>query len=337
MQSGPKRDERPRFHSSVPPHPKSGIVLSTPQDLYRVWEDENTEVSCTTALIPAATRANGRPRLTILTGIGAGRVVALDTKNQFVIGRGRRADIRIEDPGVSREHCRLVRKEERLFIQDLNSRNGTLLNGDRILCVPLHPGDRVQLGPNTVVQLSVYDDVEDALARSLYEASTRDPLTRAFNRRYFAQRLDAEMAYARRHKTRLAVMLLDLDHFKSVNDGFGHPAGDLVLRATSQVMAETIRSEDLLARYGGEEFAILVRDTSIAYAHLVAERIRLRIAATEVLYHDVVLRVTVSVGLAEHGECAADTSAEELMHLADVRLYRAKEQGRNRVYIEAAR
>src|SRR5262249_35611583 len=161
--------------------PKSGIRLSTP-DIYRLWDDENTEVSCTTALIPAATRAKGRPRLTIMTGIAAGKVVALDGKDEFVIGRGHRADSRIEAPAVSAAHCRIVRRQDQLYLQDLSSRNGTVLNGDPIVCVPVRPGDRVQLGPNTVVQVGVFDEVEDALAHSLYEASTRDPLTRLFNR-----------------------------------------------------------------------------------------------------------------------------------------------------------
>jgi diguanylate cyclase (GGDEF)-like protein len=335
MASKPAPEERSR--SEVPPNPKSGIRLSTPDmgEVYKLWEDENTEVSSTTALVPAATRAKGRPRLTVMTGIAAGRVVALDGKDQFVIGRGRRADIRIEDPGVSREHCRLVCKQDRFFLQDLSSRNGTVLNGDRIMCVPLHPGDRVQLGPNTVVQLGVFDETEDALARSLYEASTRDPLTRTFNRRYFAQRLDVEMAYARRHKTRLTVMLLDLDHFKNVNDSFGHAAGDVLLRTTAQAMGECIRSEDLLARFGGEEFALLVRETSLPFAQLCAERIRVRIAQARVPYRDVVLNATVSVGIAELAECAIDASGDEFVRLADTRLYRAKQQGRNRVVADA--
>jgi diguanylate cyclase (GGDEF)-like protein len=336
MASKHSPDERSR--SEVPPNPKSGIRLSTPEgDVYKLWDDESTEVSNTTALIPAATRAKGRPRLTIMTGIAAGRVVALDDKEQYVIGRGRRADIRIEDPGVSREHCRLVKRQDRFFLQDLSSRNGTVLNGDRVMCVPLHPGDRVQLGPNTVVQLGVFDEAEDALARSLYEASTRDPLTRSFNRRYFSQRLEVEMAYARRHKTRLAVMLLDLDHFKNVNDSFGHAAGDVLLRTTAQAMAECIRSEDLLARFGGEEFAILVRETSLPYAHLLGERIRVRIQQARVPYRDFVLNITVSIGIAELAECAIDATPEEFVRVADARLYRAKQQGRNRVCTGAGR
>jgi diguanylate cyclase (GGDEF)-like protein len=319
-----------RSRSDVPPNPKSGVRLSTgPLEVYRQWDDENTEVSSTTALVPAATRANERPRLTIMTGIAAGKVVALDGKDQFVIGRGHRADIRIEDPGVSREHCRIVRRQEQLFLQDLSSRNGTILNGDRIVCVPLHPGDRVQLGPNTVVQLGVFDEAEDALAQSLYEASTRDPLTRTFNRRYFSQRLEVEMAYARRHRTRLTVMLLDLDHFKNVNDTVGHTGGDVLLRATAQAMGECIRSEDLLARFGGEEFAILVRETSLPYATLLAERIRMRILQARVPYRDSVLTVTVSGGIAELGECAIGATGEDFVRLADSRLYRAKQKGRN--------
>jgi diguanylate cyclase (GGDEF)-like protein len=329
----PLRPSPPKQHAtSFPPAPKSTIRVTATSDtgLEKDWDDDD-ETSRTMTLIPLSTRASGRPRITVMTGMSAGRVFPLDTKNEFVIGRSRHADIRIEDPGVSREHCRLLRRDGRVYVEDLSSRNGTLLNGDRVARVPLEPGDRVQLGPATILQLGVFDETEEALAHALYEASTRDPLTRAFNRRYFFQRLDVEVAYARRHEARLAVLLIDLDDFKRVNDTYGHVAGDEALRAVANAVADSIRTEDLLARYGGEEFALLVRETPLQLAQLFAERIRHRVDGLRVPCAGEKLRVTCSIGVAELSEIGESAAAERLVSLADKRLYLAKSLGRNRV------
>jgi len=166
-----------------------------------------------------------RAVLVTLTGLNAGQVFRVD-RDEILIGRSRKAHFRIDDGGVSRLNTRIVRIGSAFFVEDAGSRNGTFKNGARIARSELKNGDRIHIGPSIVVRFAIMDEAEEILARQLYEASTRDTLTRAYNRRYFNQRLIAEIAFALRHKTTVSVILIDVDHFKTVNDTFGHNAGD---------------------------------------------------------------------------------------------------------------
>jgi diguanylate cyclase (GGDEF)-like protein len=273
-------------------------------------------------------RGGLKPRLTVLTGLRAGLVQPIG--DEVVIGRSRSASLFLEDPGVSRRHARITRTPGgRYILEDLGSTNGTLLNGSQIKSVELQPGDRVQVGSDVVIQFGFLDAAEERLAKKLYEASTRDALTGAYNRKYFLERMQAELSYARRHRASLAAMLVDIDRFKSINDNHGHAAGDVVLRAVATQIAGMVRTEDAFSRYGGEEFALIARGGSLAQAARFAERIR---AAVEAMAPPIKakLRVTVSIGVAEARECD-HASVEALLGLADQRLYAAKRGGRNRV------
>lgn len=166
------------------------------------------------------------------------------------------------------------------------------------------------------------------MAHQLYESSIRDPLTNVNNRRYFAERLEREMAFSGRHGTPTSVLILDADHFKQINDTRGHSAGDRVLIDLASILVSRVRTEDLVARYGGEEFVVLLRNTDCDGARVVAERLRSAIASHGFEYGGERFTVTVSVG------CAASQggrSGEELLVAADECLYRAKNAGRNRV------
>lgn len=275
-----------------------------------------------------------RATLTILTGVNAGQVFALDGTDH-VIGRGTDADLWIEDGGVSRRHARITcRADGRYFVEDLGSTNGTFVGAQRVDVSELRPGDRLQLGPQLSLRFAITDDAEEELQRRLYESSTRDGLTRIYNRKYFNERLTAEVAYSRRHKVKLAVLLVDLDDFKQVNDTFGHLAGDMVLRIVSAQMQRLIRVEDLLARYGGEEFVILARSTGKTEAVRLAERIRTSIQELPVNVEDRRHEVTLSIGVASLQDVAPDGGPTDLLALADARLYRAKTEGKNRVCAE---
>jgi diguanylate cyclase (GGDEF)-like protein len=229
------------------------------------------------------------------------------------------------DAGVSRLHCGIDRdRQGRCLASDLGSTNGTLLNGARVDRTELTAGDRLQLGPDVVLQFGYFDDAEEGLALRLYEAATRDALTRAYNRRHLQERLAAELSYAKRHETSLAAVIFDIDHFKAVNDLHGHAAGDGVLRDVADTVAEMLRTEDIFARWGGEEFLVLARGLSTRSAARLAERIRVAIgkAKTDI-------PVTVSLGVASLAECEPRTG-DRLLELADQRLYKAKKQGRDR-------
>jgi diguanylate cyclase (GGDEF)-like protein len=299
-----------------------------------VWDEDATEESCSTALALPPAGAVKRPRLTAMTGAAAGEIFALDDSDSFVIGRSALVEVHLDDPSISRQHCRIDVKDGRLSVEDLGSRNGTLVNGVRVKSAILSDGDRVQIGSSTVLQLRFVDEVEDELARRLHEASTRDPLTGTYNRRYFHKRLDAEISYARRHGTGLACILLDLDFFKRINDTHGHATGDAVLTAVGRALNSCIRTEDVVARMGGEEFALLARVSCIEEAVLFAERLRACIQSLRVpLATRGSIGVTTSAGVAELGECPG--SGLELIALADERLYQAKAAGRNRVSLQA--
>lgn len=301
------------------------------------WLDQDTGASAPTLDASAhrpPTKNRDRALLTVYTGANAGQVFAID-KDPTFIGRGREAHIRIEDGGISRSHAKITRGESGAYVvTDLGSRNGTFVNAKQVDEASLSPGDRLQFGPNIVCAFSLTDTDEERLARQLYEASTRDPLTQVFNRRYFDERLRAEIAYATRHESTLAVFLLDIDHFKRVNDTYGHAVGDVVLRAVADKLAHMLRAEDVVARYGGEEFAVLVRGIPRAHDLRLAERIRRAIERLEISAGDESLNITASIGIAALEELPSPGEEAALLLLADERLYAAKNGGRNQVVAE---
>ena len=169
-----------------------------------------------------------------------------------------------------------------------------------------------------------------AAAVALKEESLRDSLTKLSNRRHLDDRLAEEIAFARRHGTDLSVIMVDVDHFKSVNDRYGHSAGDEVLRAIASRLRASVRTEDTVARFGGEEFAVVLRATDLAASRIAAERIRQIISASPVDLLSGAIPVTISAGCASLASSRSD-SASALMAAADGRLYAAKQAGRNRV------
>jgi diguanylate cyclase (GGDEF)-like protein len=204
------------------------------------------------------------------------------------------------------------------------------VNGRRVAREVLRDGDWIQLGPRVRFRYSVSDDNELKLLQQLYETSSRDALTGAFNRQHFTRLLATELSFAERHTAPLALMLLDLDHFKLVNDTHGHGAGDAVLRQVTKALMQRLRDGDSLARYGGEEFAVCLRGTDLRSSARMAERLRATVAAVPVLYEARPVPVTISIGCATLA-CTTDNSADSLIAVADRRLYAAKHGGRNRV------
>jgi diguanylate cyclase (GGDEF)-like protein len=171
------------------------------------------------------------------------------------------------------------------------------------------------------------------LQESVKQLGLRDPLTGINNRRFFDQRIDEEVSLAQRNKTPLSCLFIDLDHFKRINDNHGHHAGDLVLKQSSQIFNETMRTSDVLARYGGEEFVILLANTSSQAAYEIAERIRSKIANTDFAISSTQsLNVTLSIGLATLDVNNGIHTTQQLINSADQAVYVAKESGRNRVH-----
>ncbi|MBW1871720.1 MAG: diguanylate cyclase, partial [Deltaproteobacteria bacterium] len=162
----------------------------------------------------------------------------------------------------------------------------------------------------------------------LQELSMTDALMGICNRLFFQKRVGYEFQRASRYKTSLALLMLDLDHFKQVNDTHGHPFGDHVLIKTAELFEKCVRNVDIVARYGGEELVIALPDTNIAQAKIVAERIRSNMEKTDFIQNDIKMNVTVSIGIAVFPESKVN-DFEELLKLADEALYKAKQDGRN--------
>jgi diguanylate cyclase (GGDEF)-like protein len=264
-----------------------------------------------------------------MDGDSAGEVLSLP-RSPTLIGRSGSAHVHVVDTTVSRAHARITYEAGAYHIEDLGSQNGTEIAGRRVTRAKLRDGDLVQIGQHAFFRFQLMDQAQEDVLKRLYDSSMRDPLTGAENRRSLDSRLQSEIAFASRHKRPLSVILLDLDFFKQINDRHGHHAGDEVLRTVAATIRNQLRTEDVLARYGGEEFAILLRDTALAEAVLVAERLRQRIARTTISVDGADIGVTVSGGCSSLS-CCVGTTPEELVGIADRRLYRAKRLGRNRI------
>jgi diguanylate cyclase (GGDEF)-like protein len=159
--------------------------------------------------------------------------------------------------------------------------------------------------------------------------ATTDSLTGLHNRRSFFDMAQRLYDYARRYSRPLAVIMLDVDHFKQINDSFGHAIGDQVLRSMADICLSTLRTVDVVGRYGGEEFVMLLPETDLADAGMVAERLQQQVIAEPVLTDRGALAITVSLGVSHIA--ATCHSLEQLIDRADQALYAAKQQGRNRV------
>ena len=294
--------------------------------------DEKTSVISDTALATLSKEKREQARsacFIVLAGSQAGRMYKLEG-DEAVIGRLSDAAIRVEDDGVSRNHAKLLRQPDgSVRLIDLNSTNGTFVNGEKVDTRILQDGDKVQIGTTTILKFSFQDNLEEDFQRRQYESVTRDALTDCFNKKYFLERLPSELAFANRHGKVLSLGMMDIDHFKKVNDTYGHQAGDYVLRAVAQALQQTIRVDDVLARYGGEEFVLIMRETPADHALVAAERVRRKIEATAFVYEDQRIPVTISIGVATWAPGRPE-NPDDLIKAADEFLYKAKKNGRNR-------
>ena len=220
---------------------------------------------------------------------------------------------------------------------------------DQVLVVPLKVGLKAigavliehWLQPHTELELLELFATQAAVAienARLYAIATVDDLTRLATRRHWLAQLSDALHLASRHGGDLSVLVLDVDHFKRINDGFGHPAGDRMLEAIGQAMLETLRSGDVAGRYGGEEFAVILPHTDLEGATVIGERLRERIAALRVDWQGQTLSTRLSVGVAAlrftadtRSDGTLDQARDAVIQAADDALYRAKEAGRDRL------
>lgn len=296
--------------------------------------DTPTPTNATRPIDLASLTTGGKDRGLIMemSGADAGRVHSLRDA-AMTVGRGADCTLVFADTTLSRVHSRIVASGDDWVLEDAGSLNGTYVNNSKVRRHVLEHGDRVRLGSGVRLLFQRVTAEEERVLVQLYEASVRDGLTGVFNRRHLADRLVAEIAYAVRHGTGVCVLMMDIDHFKRINDTHGHLAGDEMLRRLAGLVGEQVRREDILARYGGEEFVLVIRDVPLSAAQLLAERIRGAVERTEVRYEGQGLRMTLSIGVASLSSCGAESSPSSLLAHADAALYRAKDGGRNRVEV----
>ncbi|MET0499475.1 MAG: GGDEF domain-containing protein [Steroidobacteraceae bacterium] len=257
-----------------------------------------------------------------------GRRYVLD-RSITTIGRGRDNDIVLPSDCVSRRHARLEHRANGLFAVDLASTNGTFINDATKLDgeYRLSRGDLLKVGDRIFKFLSG-SDVEAQYHDIIFKMTLTDGLTTLANRKQLDCLLNDEIQRARRHNRELALAMIDIDHFKTINDTYGHLTGDSVLRGLSSILQKRLRPNDKLGRYGGEEFCAILPETSLQSAVKIAEDLRVMVASHSFNAEGKEIRVTVSIGAA----CLLpDMEMEQLYKGADEKLYQAKRGGRNKV------
>jgi diguanylate cyclase (GGDEF)-like protein len=229
---------------------------------------------------------------------------------------------------VSRRHSRIFRDAGGHCVEDLESTNGTFVNDVEVRgTVVLRNGDLIKCG-GAVFKFIEGGNVEALYHEEIHRLTISDGLTQIANKRYFTEFIEREVSRATRHSRPLALLMFDIDHFKTVNDEYGHLMGDRVLCGVAQLVSREVRREELFARWGGEEFAIILPETTLHGARQFAERLRGIVQGAHFDYDGQSVSVTISLGATA---LSTGDTVESLIEKADSLLYQAKEQGRDRV------
>lgn len=246
----------------------------------------------------------------------------------ITVGRDESCEICLNEDSISRRHASIESRRGQFFLKDLGSTNGTFQNEQRIEEVALQPGDRIRFG-NQIFKYLADDDIESQYHEVIFKMMTTDGLTQVYNKRFLIDSMQREMRQAGRNGDSMCVLMMDLDKFKSINDTYGHLAGDAVLVEFAKRATSVLRSGEILARYGGEEFSILCAPATIEEAALAAERVRAITASAPVVFESIEIPMTVSIGIASYDGLEIDPLP--WIAEADAMLYEAKRMGRNQV------
>jgi diguanylate cyclase (GGDEF)-like protein len=294
------------------------------------------------------------------------RLLELKEKEEYSVGRNKDNTVFLPHDSVSRVHSVIAWKNDKFVIEDRKSTNGTFVNKHKVGETELNDGDSIQLGVYSL-QFKVVDDKDSALPfflsptmelegelakiirdyndeelinklygikkivskkeNKLLALAYRDALTGLYNRRYFDRSFVSEFNRANRYGRSLSLLIIDIDHFKKVNDTHGHDAGDKVLKIVAKIIDTSIRQNDAAARFGGEEICVLLPETGLQAAVSTAEKIRKRIE----LESGALTRIPATVSIGVSSLVPSHDLKEKFFQAADKALYKAKNSGRNRV------
>jgi diguanylate cyclase (GGDEF)-like protein len=273
--------------------------------------------------------------LVVVKGAKAGDRILLN-KDEITIGRTTNMDLCLEQNRVSRMHAVIQRVNEQQFILiDNNSTNGTLVNSKEIKKAVLEDQDIITIG-DSGLKFIAGNSPEQSYYNELYRQIHMDKVLRIYNKHYFLTRLDEEIRGCRRYDHELSLILFDVDHFKRLNDTYGHLAGDKALVQLAGLIKNSIRDTDILCRYGGEEFTIIMPHTNSLQAYVVAEHTRALIAKTPVNHDSISISMTISLGITSYKSTSTQPCTKELMIAqADKALYQAKQSGRNKAVLSS--
>ncbi len=306
----------------------------------KIKEDESGLTQSSGITSNNRTQHERRPALVSLRGELMAVPIPLE-RDEVIIGRALEADVRLNDSRASRLHARISRERDSTAnsdsyrITDLGSTNGTTVNGELITESVLNDGDKIVIGDH-LFRFDMQDEIDREFQQQIHRLIAHDELTGLLTSKSFFSELRREAARAESESRPFCVLMMDLDHFKEVNDTYGHLVGSKTLEETGRVIKEALRAGDVASRFGGEEFAAFLLDANYAQGLVAAERVRLameehrfsasRVASpeTEATHH-----VTISIGVAAFPDDATDPI--QLVELADSALYRAKRNGRNRI------
>lgn len=269
------------------------------------------------------------------SGVALGKRYLFDD-TEISLGRSPSADIYLNEGSVSRTHAVFLVTDQKVTIEDKGSSNGTFINEQKITSAhPLKDQDMIRVG-SILLKFFANNNIDNIIQDKIYRMATIDAGTQIFNKQYLIDSLTSELRFSKAYRRPLSIIYFDLDHFKKVNDTYGHNAGDQILREGAEVVKKIVRKDDIFARFGGEEFIIVLPNTTQQTAAELAERVRklledyvfeLKTESGSVVNH----KQTISSGVAQ-----LDSNMEkyeELLEAADKKLYISKQTGRNKVTV----
>ncbi len=273
--------------------------------------------------------SNKPPALLVVGGDLNGTLFDL-VHDETILGRSAENTIILEFQGISRQHLKILLQDSKVIIVDLGSKNGTYLNNQKLTgSAPLSKGDIIKLG-SVALKFIPAGDPERLTYDKLSREANMDRHTGCYNKTYFNNALNLEVKKSKVTGEPLSLVLFDLDHFKALNDNFGHDAGDYVLKEMARIIRSNgVRDQDVFARYGGEEFVILLPKTNLKQAFEISERLRKLIEGHKFMYDLKKLPVTASVGVADYRQGV--NTGTDLFKRSDAAVYKAKQGGRNQV------